>query len=182
MAGSPRPFLFSPPSEGIASHVIPEKQPEYGGEYMKFIRQAVDWVKSAGRFGSYIEAYFEALKQIDQTNAIVNTIKSANDPPRSLEELQDRVSLEDRSGYHRHHIAEEKAARIVGFSEEIIQGRDNLVLVPILKHIDITGHYSRKVEQEDGSWLSPRDQLKHKDFETRRQYGLKVLRDYGVLK
>ncbi|MBQ8105278.1 MAG: hypothetical protein IJ127_20645, partial [Afipia sp.] len=43
------------------------------------------------------------------------TIKSANDPPRSLEELQDRVNLEDRSGYHRHHIVEEKAARTAGF-------------------------------------------------------------------
>lgn len=36
--------------------------------------------------------------------------------------------------------------------------------------------------KSDGNRLSPRDQLKDKDFETRKQYGLKVLRDYGVLK
>jgi hypothetical protein len=64
----------------------------------------------------------------------------------------------------------------------LVQGRENLVLVPFLKHLDITSHYARKVEQADGSWLSPRDLLKDKDFETRREYGLKVLRDYGVLK
>lgn len=161
---------------------IPAKAPEYGGEYMRFVRQAADWVRSVGRFGPYVDAYFGGLTQIDQTNAIVNTIKSANDPPRSLEELQDRVNLEDRSGYHRHHIAEERAAQRAGFSEDLIQGRDNLVLVPILKHIEISRYYSTKVEQQDGTRASPRDQLEGLDFEARRRYGLKILRDYGVLK
>ena len=181
LAGDP-PGLGHNEGPALEPPEIPSKTPEYGGEYMRFIRQVADWVRAVGRFAPYVDAYFGALTQIDETNAIVNTIKSANDPPRSLEELQDRVNLEDRSGYHRHHIAEEKEAEKAGFPEDLIQSRDNLVLVPILKHIDITSHYSRKVEQGDGTRLSPRDQLKDKDFETRKQYGLKVLRDYGVLK
>lgn len=161
---------------------IPPKAPEYGGEYMKFIRQAADWVRSVGRSAPYVDAYFGALTKIDETNAIVNTIKSANDPPRSLEELQDRVNLEDRSGYHRHHIAEERAARRAGFSEDLIQGRDNVVLVPILRHIEISSYYSTKTIQPDGIRLSPRDRLDNMTFEERRQFGLSVLRDKGVLK
>ncbi|WP_024574016.1 MULTISPECIES: hypothetical protein [unclassified Afipia] len=161
---------------------VPAETPKKGGDWMRFVRSAADWIKLAGRYSPFADAFFGAVRQIDETNEIINTIKSANDPPRSLEELQDRVNLEDRSGYHRHHIVEEKAARTAGFSEDLVQGRENLVLVPFLKHLDITSHYARKVEQGDGSWLSPRDLLKDKDFETRREYGLKVLRDYGVLK
>nr|DAH95283.1 MAG TPA: hypothetical protein [Caudoviricetes sp.] len=161
---------------------IPSRKPEYGGEYMRFVRQAAEWVRWVGRYTPYANAFFGALEQIDETNALVNTIKSANDPPRSLEELQDRVNLADRSGYHRHHIAEEKAARTAGFSEDLIQGRNNVVLVPILKHIEISRYYSTKVEQTDGAKLSPRDQLKDKDFETRWQFGLVILRRYEVLK
>ena len=51
---------------------------------MRLIRQVADWVRAVGRFAPYVDAYFGALTQIDETNAIVNTIKSANDPPRSL--------------------------------------------------------------------------------------------------
>ncbi|MBB5050555.1 hypothetical protein HNQ36_000503 [Afipia massiliensis] len=99
-----------------------------------------------------------------------------------MEELQDRVRTSRGPGYEKHHTAEEAAARNAGDPESLIQGRDNLVLVPVLKHIEITRYYSTKVEQPDGTKLSPRDQLKGKDFETRRLYGLKILRDYGVLK
>jgi hypothetical protein len=61
------------------------------------------------------------------------------------------------------------------------QPRCRLSCVPILKHIDITSYYATKIEQEDGSMLSPRESLKGKDFETRRQFGLDTLRRFGVL-
>lgn len=123
-----------------------------------------------------------ALDQVQELNGLTAAIKSANDPPRTLEELQDRVNLPDRSGYHRHHIVEESAGRRAGFSEELIQGRDNLVLVPVTKHIEISSYYTRKVLQADGTRLSLRQQMESLDFESRRQFGLKVLQDKGVLK
>lgn len=161
---------------------IPIQRPETGGPVMKFIREAVAWTGRVGRYSPYADTFFGALKQVDETNAITNVIKSANDPPRTLEELQDRVLLPDRSGYHRHHIAEEKAARNSEFSESLIQGRDNLVLVPLVKHIDITKYYATKVRQADGSRISPRESIQGMSFEERRQFGLRVLRDHGVLK
>jgi hypothetical protein len=88
---------------------------------MRFVRQAADWVRSVGRFWPYVDACFGGLTQIDQTNAIVNTIKSANDPPRSLEGLQDRVNLEDRSGYHRHQAEEDTGSK---YSETLEYSND----------------------------------------------------------
>ena len=43
-------------------------------------------------------------------------------------------------------------------------------------------HQQERWLQEDGSWISPRESLKDEDFETRWQYGIDVLRRYGVLK
>jgi hypothetical protein len=109
-------------------------------------------------------------------------IRSANDPPHTLEELQARAQLPSEPGYHNHHIAEEAAARSAGYSERRIQGYDNKARIPVVKHIDITAYYNRRAEQSDGSFRTPRDYLKDKDFETRRQFGLKIMRLYGVLK
>jgi hypothetical protein len=106
-----------------------------------------------------------------------DAIKSANDPAKTLEELQEPIGR-----YHDHHIAKEAAARDAGDPESLIQGRDNRVRIPVLKHIEITRYYSTKVEQEDGTRISPRDRLKGTDFETRREFGLGILRKYGVLK
>lgn len=118
----------------------------------------------------------------EDLKALTDAIKTANDPSRSLDELQEAVGLPSNDGYHDHHIAEQKAARDAGYPESLIQSRDNLVRIPIIKHIDITSYYATKIEQEDGSMLSPRESLKGKDFETRRQFGLDMLRRYGVLK
>jgi hypothetical protein len=172
---SPEPPSNEPPE-------IPTQRPESGGPVMKFIREAVAWTGRVGRYSPYADVFFGALQQIDETNAITNAIKSANDPPRPLEELQDRVGPKSESGYHDHHIVEESSARDAGFSEDLIQGRDNLVRIPVVKHIDITSYYARKTLQSDGSRISPRQSLESVSFEERRQFGLQVLREQGVLK
>lgn len=161
---------------------IPESRPDSTQGRMGFVRAAAEWVARMGRYSPAASAYLGALDQVDELKALTDTIKSANDPPRSLEELQDRVGLSNEGGYHKHHIVEESAARDAGFSEDLIQGRDNLVRIPILKHIDITRYYSTKTEQPDGSRISPRESLKNKTFEERRQFGLMILRGKGVLK
>lgn len=79
-------------------------------------------------------------------------ILSHLDPPKSLEELQNAVD-EPRPGYEIHHIVEEQAtsrnaqgnSRV--FSEEQLQGRDNLVRIPYWKHRQISDWYST-TEQE----------------------------------
>jgi hypothetical protein len=174
---NPKTPLDDPPPK------IPQERPDTREGRMGFVRDAAQWVaRNVGRYAPAVDAYFGALDQVEKINALTDAIKSANDPAKTLEELQARVGPVSEPGYHDHHIVEEAAARSAGDPESLIQGRDNLVRIPVLKHIDITSYYSTKVEQPDGTMLSWRDQLKNEDFETRRQFGLDVLRKRGVLK
>jgi hypothetical protein len=161
---------------------IPPALPSTSGERMAFARAVGTWLSGVGRFGPAASAFFEAADQVSDLNGLLAAGKSAADPPRTLEELQDRVGPVSEKGYQDHHIAEEAAARAAGFSESIIQGRDNLARVPVLKHIDITAEYATKAYQPDGTFRSLRDYLADKDFETRRSVGLAIMRKYGVLK
>ncbi|HEY0235250.1 MAG TPA: hypothetical protein VGC86_09385 [Afipia sp.] len=135
-----------------------------------------------GRYSPIVDAYFGALDQIESIKALTDTIKSANDPPKTLEELQERVGLPSDAGYHDHHIVERSSGFDAGYSRELLDNRDNLARIPVLKHIDITAEYATKAEQPDGTFRSLRDYLADKDFETRRTAGLAVMRKYGVLK
>lgn len=183
--------LAGDPPEGIGHNQgppldeppeIPQQRPATRSERMDFVRDAVSWMRLAGRYTPIVGAFLRALDQAEDLKALTDAIKTANDPPRSLDELQEAVGSISKDGYHDHHIAEQTAARNAGDPESLIQSRDNLVRIPILKHIDITSYYATKIEQEDGSMLSPRESLKGKDFETRRQFGLDTLRRFGVLK
>jgi hypothetical protein len=82
-------------------------------------------------------------------------ILTYQDPPRTLEELQQRAATakalrQTPLGYHVHHIVEQEAARRAGFSKELIKGRDNEVLVPKYSHEDITGWYMRRNKEFGG--------------------------------
>jgi hypothetical protein len=101
------------------------------------------------------------------------------DPPKTLEELQESAS-NPRLGYHEHHNVEQTAARQDGFSEELINGRDNRLLIPALKHIKITTWYQSKNERFGG--LTPREYLRGKSWEERRRVGHEALIEHGVLK
>jgi hypothetical protein len=98
-----------------------------------------------------VDAFFGAANQVKEINALTDAIRSATDPAKTLEELQEPIGTKSQSGYHDHHIAEEAAAYEAGDPESRIQGRDNRVRIPVLKHIEITRYYSTKVEQEDGT-------------------------------
>jgi hypothetical protein len=162
---------------------IPQQWPATTAERMSFVRDAAEWVaRNMARRSPAVDAFFGAAKQIKEINALTDAIKSANDPAKTLEELQEPIGTKSQSGYQDHHIAEEAAARDAGDTESLIQSRENRARIPVLKHIEITRYYSTKVEQEDGTRISPREKLRGEDFETRHQFGLDILRKYGVLK
>jgi hypothetical protein len=92
---------------------------------MKFVRSAADWFRLAGRYSPFADAFFGAVRQIDKTNEIINTIKSANDPPKTLDELQTRVGLPADGGYHDHHIVNQHAGNRGLFGDEVIDSRSN---------------------------------------------------------
>jgi hypothetical protein len=106
-------------------------------------------------------------------------IESYADPPRSLEELQRDVSTL-APGYDIHHIVEQTAAERDGFPREIIDGPDNLVRVPRLKHQEINAWYQTKNPDYDRQ--TPRDYLSGRSWDVRREVGLEALRIHRVLK
>ena len=70
-------------------------------------------------------------------------IKAYLDGPKSLEELQREVGKPEE-GYDVHHIVEQTPARDhKEIPDALIDGPDNLVRVPRLKHWEITGWFMR---------------------------------------
>lgn len=108
-------------------------------------------------------------------------IDSYRDPPKSMQELQDAVSNTSKAGYQDHHIVERTSAeRDGGFPRSMIEGRDNVVRIPTMRHEDINAWYQRP-NREFGN-LSPREYLRDKSWDERRSVGIRALIDNRVLK
>ena len=104
-------------------------------------------------------------------------IESYNDPPRSLEQLQERVSTPE-PGYDKHHIVERNQEG--HFTYETINSPENLVLIPRLKHQEINSWY--QTENPTYGGMSPREYLNGRSWAVQRAVGLDALRRVGVLK
>ncbi|MGB6174900.1 MAG: hypothetical protein WBF43_00840 [Methylocella sp.] len=63
--------------------------------------------------------------------------------------------------------------------DALIDGPDNLVSIPRLKHWEITGWFMSPSKEFDG--LSPREYLKDKNWDVRWKVGLGALRRFKVL-
>jgi hypothetical protein len=75
---------------------------------------------------------------------------------------------------------EQDAALKDGYPRSLIDGPDNVVLIPTRKHREITGWYQTKNKDTDG--IPPREYLRRRTWEQRRAMGLDVLIMHGVLK
>lgn len=109
-------------------------------------------------------------------------ILSYLDSPKTLGELQ-RATVENPTappGYQIHHIVEQTAGRREGFRKVLIEGWENLVLIPRYRHEDITGWFMRANAEFDD--LSPREYLRNKSYDEHVRVGLKALIENGVLK
>ena len=158
---------------------IPRQRPPTTQDKNWFIKAVAHWLARAARLGTPTGIFLAALDAASWLDTDRAFIDSYLDPPKSLEELQE-AALNPRLGYHRHHNVEKDAARKDGFSDELINSRDNMVLVPALKHIKITTWYQTKNERFGG--LSPRAYLQGKSWDERRRVGHEALIEFGVLK
>lgn len=107
------------------------------------------------------------------------SIRSYQDPPKSLTELQQQAG-QRRPGYDDHHIVEQGAGGREGFPRSMLDSVDNVVSVPRYKHHEITGWYTAKNPNFGG--LSPRDYLQGRDWSEHVRVGQQALRQFGVLK
>jgi hypothetical protein len=167
-----------PPDDGPPP--IPPRKPETTEGRMKFVRQAVRWLRVVGRLSPAADIFLGALDQAEGLKRLTNVIKTANDPPGTLEELQERAQLPGEAGYEDHHIVGQFAQNRQQFGDTRIDSPENKVRIPTLRHLEINGWYSRPNDRFGG--LSPRDYLRGKNWDEQLSIGLEVLRDQGVLK
>lgn len=166
-----------PPDDGPPP--IPPKRPETTEGRMKFVRQAVRWLRVVGRLSPSADIFIGALDQAEDLKHLTDVIKTANDPPGTLEELQVRAQLPSEAGYQDHHIVGQFAQNRQQFGNERIDSPVNIVRIPTLRHLDINGWYSTPNAKYDG--LSPRDYLRGKSWDEQMQVGLSSLKQYGVV-
>ena len=125
--------------------------------------EAVDAVLGVGswlfEFRRYITAYLQ--------------------PPRTLDELR-AAGKQPQPGFDRHHFVEKASAREDDFDESMIEGDDNILGIPTLKHWLLNAWY--QTPQEDLGGFTPREYLKGKSWTERERVGRQGLIKVGVLK
>jgi hypothetical protein len=153
---------------------IPENRPPTSTERTRLAKIAAAFVRgSIGRFAVLAAGAYWLYSE--RAN-----ILSYSDPPKTFEELRDAVSSKSQEGYEDHHVAEQKSARQDGFPESQINDSENVVRIPTYKHREINGWYS--TPNKDFNGLSPREYLRGRSWEERREVGLFALKKFNVLK
>jgi hypothetical protein len=143
-----------------------------------FLKAAAYWLADAALAGEPVGDFILALEAADWLSSYLPYVSAYLDPPKTLEELQ-QDALSPASGYNIHHIVEQAAAAQDGFPDSMINGPDNLVRISTLKHWQINAWYSTPNKNFGG--VSPRDYLRGKSWDERRQVGLDALTMFGVL-
>ena len=127
---------------------------------------AGDWLGT--QFGRFL-SQFDAPKPLDDLIAA----EKNNDPPRSI-------------GYETHHIVEvhrnsdNPLANSNNFSSDELESDLNKVRIPYYGHRAISDFYATPNGRFGG--LSPREYLRGKSWDEQYQFGLDVMREFGVLK
>lgn len=169
----------SPPGpEDNGPPKIPKERPQRQRDRLKVVKEIVKYaskLKDPRRLALEVAAE-GATWLIEEYSPYV---ASYFDGPKSLDELKDAAGTSAK-GYDDHHIVEQTPAEKDGFSRDLIDGPDNLVRIPTLKHWQITGWFG--IKRKDLGGQSPRDYLRGKSWEERRRMGLEALIEYGVLK
>jgi hypothetical protein len=78
-----------------------------------------------------------------------------------------------------HHIVEQTRGNVQRFGPRAIHNTDNLIIVEEEIHWQISGLYSSKRAYSQG--MTVRQWLSTQSFEAQRAFGLKTLRDFGVI-
>ena len=136
-----------------------------------------------GQGGGSTSIYNESFKsyQINSTN--LNAESSINLPAgkgfQNFSQLKSYLSPADE-GYHWHHIVEQSQIARSGFSPEQIHNTSNVIQVQAATHAQITGHYNTTTFPYTNG-LSVRNWLAGQPFAVQYEYGIDVLRLFGVI-
>jgi hypothetical protein len=181
-AGSRGDAAPEPPLDESEPFELPAERPTGKGAVARWGRRVADEIHDAIERGDAdrLAEIADALSRADWIKDQLDNIVAAQDPPRSLDDLIDAAQDKGpRPGYDDHHIIEQ-GPQNSDLPEEVVEARNNIVRIPRYKHWQINEYYQAR--REDLGWQTPREYLKGKSTEERYQFGLRVLRDVGVLK
>lgn len=170
-----------PPAPPPDPPPIPKQRPVDPRLRWRLARQIAYWLGKAGMrlalgpLGEVLLAADIALWIYEEYGPY---IAAYLDAPKTLAELQENA-FDPRPGYDVHHIVERASAYEDGFPAELVEGPENLVLIPTLKHWEINSWAMRSRASLGG--LSPRQYLRGKSWAERYQLGLAGLIENGVL-
>jgi hypothetical protein len=156
---------------------IPQSMPKTTAERMSFVRAAASWL--FGRSAIGIAAFFGLLDQVEDIARLSHMIRTANDPPAPLGQLQRRAEGPSEPGYHDHHIVNQHQYNRDRFGDARIEQRANVVRIPQLKHIELSRWYATKNPDYGGK--SPQEVLRDMSWEEQTWIGLERLRHFKVL-
>ena len=159
---------------------VPQKEPETREGRMGFVRDAAQWVaRNAVRRAPAVDAFLGSLDQVGKIKALTDAIKSANDPAKTLDELQEPVGSKSQGGYHDHHIVGQHAGNRRGSVTTGLTAGKIGCDSPSEAH-----RHQRMVFEGNDNFggLSPRDYLRDKDWDEQMRVGLDRLRKQEVLK
>ncbi|MFY0565712.1 hypothetical protein ACN28E_17965 [Archangium lansingense] len=78
-----------------------------------------------------------------------------------------------------HHIVEQRRINVERFGPEAIHNTDNVIAITKVKHDAISAYYSTKSRDTGG--MVVREWLRMKSYEEQRDFGLMILRSFGVI-
>jgi hypothetical protein len=141
------------------------------------------WNDVAQQIADVADSASRVKKQISNIIADVDFSLGA---PYDLQTLIDNSKGDSQAGYEDHHIVPaQRGAEDKGLSpadEKRLESGENFVRIPYYVHQRITNYYRDPIEDEPFNGKSPIDYLQDKNFDERYQFGLGVLREFGVIK
>jgi len=152
---------------------IPRQRPSNPRERTAIAKEMARWIAEKGL------AAADFISKSSWLYHAMPYISSYMDAPKSLEELQ-QDALSPKAGYDIHHIVERSSAFQAGYPQFKIDGPDNLVRIPTMKHWEINAWYQRANNNFGG--MSPREYLRYQDWDERERVGLDALQLFGILK
>jgi len=152
---------------------LPKERPPTSRERSAALRAAAKLLR---RLGGPVVTIVEVGSWAYKYSPIV---AAYNDPPKTLDELQESVST-PALGYDIHHIVEQTQAERDGFSKEQIDSPENLARIPTMKHWEINAWYQTRNLEFGGE--TPREYLSGRSWEVRRAGGLEALRIHEALR
>ena len=161
---------------------IPRIRPPSGRARNLITKEIARWLWRGARLGLRVSPYGRFIDAFELGLWVYEQwpyVEAYLDEPKTLEELKRAVAT-PRKGTDVHHIVERTRAIRDGIDPAWVDGPENLVRIPTLKHWELNRWYESENKRFGG--LVPRAYLQGKSEKERYNVGLEGLEAVKVLK